>query len=126
MAMAMSARCSTARRIEVCRGAVSLPRSLSFRQSWRSAPPLRWLGPYISAIAAESGCVAVADRTSGPRPAGCITVSAATSKSAPAQRADGVVERHLQRRRPDDQDHQRADEPAHRQPEQASGPGPRR
>ena len=40
---------------------------------------------------------------------------------APAQRADGVVERHLQRRRPDDQDHQRADEPAHRQPEQGAG-----
>ena len=70
MAMAMSARCSTARRMEVCRGAVSLPRSLSFRQSWRSAPPLRWFGPYISTIATESGCADVADSTSGPRPGG--------------------------------------------------------
>ena len=41
MAMAISARCSTARRIEATSGAVSLPRSRSFRQSWSSAPPLR-------------------------------------------------------------------------------------
>ena len=41
MAMAISARCSTARRIEACRGAVSVSRSRSLRQSWRSAPPLR-------------------------------------------------------------------------------------
>ncbi len=41
MAMAISARCSTARRIEVCSGAVSEPRNLSLPQSWRSVPPLR-------------------------------------------------------------------------------------
>ena len=40
MAMAISARCSTARRIDACRGAVSVSRSRSLRHSWRSAPPL--------------------------------------------------------------------------------------
>ena len=40
-AMAIRARCSTARCIEVCSGAVSLSRNTSQRQNWRNAPPLR-------------------------------------------------------------------------------------
>ena len=41
IAMAISARCSTARRMEVCSGAVSLLRRRSQRQNWRRNPPLR-------------------------------------------------------------------------------------
>ena len=41
MAIAISARCSTTRRIDAWNGAVSPPRSVNFRHSWRSAPPLR-------------------------------------------------------------------------------------
>ena len=67
MAMAISARCSTARCIEVCSGAVSLSRSTSQRQNWRSAPPLRWLGPYISTTAFRPPA-SVADSSSGPVP----------------------------------------------------------
>ena len=100
---------------------VSLPRSLSFCQSWRSAPPLRWFGPYISTIATESGCADVADKTSGPGPAGCTTVSRGHHESAPVHRPDCALERHLQGGGADDQDHQRADEPAHRQPQQRAG-----
>ena len=54
MAIAISPRCSTARRIDACSGAVSLFRSRTRRQSWRRMPPLRWLGPYISTIARAS------------------------------------------------------------------------
>jgi hypothetical protein len=41
IAIAISARCSTVRCIDACRGAVSLDRSRSLRQIWRNAPPLR-------------------------------------------------------------------------------------
>ncbi len=41
IAMAISARCSTARRMEGCSGAVSLLRNRSQRQNWRRNPPLR-------------------------------------------------------------------------------------
>ena len=40
-AIAISARCSIARRIEVCSGAVSLSRSRSLRQNCRRTPPPR-------------------------------------------------------------------------------------
>ena len=64
--------------MEVCSGAVSVSRSLSFCQSWRSVPPLRWFGPYISTIATESGCDVIADSSSGPCPAGRTTLSSTT------------------------------------------------
>ena len=62
--------------------------------------------------------VGTADSTSGPCPAGRTTVSADTGKPAPRQRPHRPVERHLQRGRADHPHHQRADEPADRQPEQ--------
>jgi hypothetical protein len=41
MAMAISPRCSTARRIDACSGAVSLLRNRTRRQIWLMMPPLR-------------------------------------------------------------------------------------
>ena len=64
-AMVISARCSTARCMDVCRGAVSLSRNTSQRQNWRSAPPLRWLGPYNSTTAPRPES-SVAANSNGP------------------------------------------------------------
>ena len=77
MAIAIRARCSTMRRIDAWNGAVSPPRSLTFRHSWRSAPPLRWFGPYISRSATESSSQ-IAVIINDPRPAGRTTVSRVT------------------------------------------------
>ena len=77
--MVISARCSTARCMDVCRGAVSLSRNTSQRQNWRSAPPLRWLGPYNSTTAPRPES-SVAANSNGPRPAGRTTVRPAMVK----------------------------------------------
>src|SRR5271166_5692105 len=85
IAIAISARCSTARRMEACRGEVSLPRNRSFRQTWRSAPPLRWFGPYISSIATEPGPPEGADSTCG------LGSAAIVEMYGPNQRSGGAL-----------------------------------
>ena len=129
MAIAISARCSTARRIEVCSGAVSLARSRSLRQNWRSAPPLRWFGPYNSTRRSFAGLVDARGRSPArrgehqrPRSGGAHHRQAPITDETPSrQRPHRAVERYLQRGRADDQHHQRADEPADRQPQQRPG-----
>ena len=71
--MAISARCSTTRRIDAWNGAVSPPRRVSLRHSWRIAPPLRWFGLYSSMSLTEPSAQ-VADSSSAPRPASRTTV----------------------------------------------------
>ena len=127
IAIAISARCSTARRMEACSGAVSLLRSRSHRQNWRSDAA----AALIRAVHLDDGrrlrLVGVAPRAPAARgPAGRTTVSAGHRESAPGQRADGAVERHLEGGRPDHEHDQRADEPADRQARAASGRAPRR
>ncbi len=77
MAIAISARCSTMRRIEAWNGAVSPPRRVNLRQSWRSAPPLRWFGLYNSISVVEPSAQSAAS-SSDPRPASRTTVSPVT------------------------------------------------
>ena len=60
----------------------------------------------------------VACSTSGPVPAGRTTVRADTTTPTPGHRPDRAVQRHLESGGADDEDDQRADEPADRQAEQ--------
>ena len=120
MAMAISARCSTARRMEVVQGRGfaaaqrQLPPELAQRTR-RCVDSGRTTRRQPCAFRVV-GCAP--SSTSGPGPAGRITVSAGHHESAPGQCPHGAVERHLQRGRTDDEHDQRADEPAHRQPQQ--------